>query len=230
MDFKKSRIIIFLIFFIYLPSSIFSVTISDAASLMEKKEYQKSIEILDSLITDNPEYAIAHLYRGYAYMMLEKYENALSDYKKADEISSTVDSLLGIQWALLASGKNDESIEVGKKILEIDPNSYYGKQRIADAYLEKKEYEIRLCTQSPPRSIKKCKLSMEKMQTYFGKLVFVNIILEIRTRQRNFFRKEINLRRNIKASSIRYRMRKAVTLILLLFLNILLIILKVLIF
>ncbi|MBP7281645.1 MAG: tetratricopeptide repeat protein [Leptospiraceae bacterium] len=131
-----------MIFFIYLPSSIFSVTISDAASLMEKKEYQKSIEILDSLITDNPEYAIAHLYRGYAYMMLEKYENALSDYKKADEISSTVDSLLGIQWALLASGKNDESIEVGKKILEIDPNSYYGKQRIADAYLEKKEYAV----------------------------------------------------------------------------------------
>ena len=142
MDFKKSKLIFFLLLAISNPLSIFSNSIADSIALMEKKEFGKSIEMLNFLIEDNPDYVTAYMYRGYAFMMTERYDKALSDYKKADELSSTIDSLLGVQWALLASGKYDESIEYGKKILEIDPFNYYAKQRIADAYLEKKEYNI----------------------------------------------------------------------------------------
>lgn len=105
-----------------------------------KQDYPKAIEQLDQLIKKYSDSAVTYMYRGYAYMMTEKYDNALADYKKADSINSTVDTLSGIQWALLSSGKNDESIAAGQKVLAIDPNNYYAKQRIADAYLEKKEY------------------------------------------------------------------------------------------
>lgn len=105
-----------------------------------KGDFNKTIELLTELIQKYPDSSMAYLYRGYAYMMTEKYDKALEDYKKADSIYSSVDSLAGIQWALLAMGKNDESIVAGEKVLAKEPNSYYAKQRIADAYLEKKEY------------------------------------------------------------------------------------------
>lgn len=105
-----------------------------------KGDYVKTIELLDQLIQKYPDSSMAYLYRGYAYMMTEKYDLALADYKKADSLYSSLDSLAGIQWALLAMGKNDESIAAGEKVLAIEPNSYIAKQRVADAYMEKKEY------------------------------------------------------------------------------------------
>lgn len=105
-----------------------------------KQDYPKSIELLDQLISKYPDSAATYMYRGYAHMMNGSYDKALADYKKADSIYSTIDTLSGIQWALLAMGKNDESIAAGQKVLALDPNNYYAKQRIGDAYLEKRIY------------------------------------------------------------------------------------------
>ncbi len=142
MDLKKIRVVGFFVFGFLLSNtnSIFSQTLAEAIGQMEKLDYKKSIEILDRVIEKNPDFVIAFTYRGYAYMMTEKYDRALADYKKADSISSSADTLSGIQWALLALGQNDESIATGQKILAIDSKNYYAKQRIGDAYLEKKEY------------------------------------------------------------------------------------------
>jgi len=139
MDFKKIRII-FLMLLFSISNSILADTINDATVLMKKQDYKGSIKVLNNIIKDNPEYAIAYTYRGYAFMMTEQYDKALFDYQKSDEISSTLDSKSGVQWALLAKGKYDESILAGNKILEQDPNNYYAETRIADAYLEKREY------------------------------------------------------------------------------------------
>lgn len=93
----------------------FSQTVAEAVGQMEKLNYKKSIETLDKVIKKNPDDVIAYSYRGYAYMMLNDFKSALADYKKADSISSTIDTLSGIQWALLANGKYDESISTGEK-------------------------------------------------------------------------------------------------------------------
>ena len=80
-----------------------------------KQDYPKAIEKLDELIKKYPDSGVTYMYRGYAYMMKAEYDKALADYKKADSINSTIDTLSGIQWALLASGKNDESIAFSRR-------------------------------------------------------------------------------------------------------------------
>ena len=140
MDFKKIRVVGVLVFLLWNTNSIFSQTVAEAVTQMEKLNYKKSIETLDKVIKKNPDDAIAYSYRGYAYMMTNDFKNALADYKKADSISSTIDTLSGIQWALLANGKYDESISTGESILKLDKDNYFAKFRMSEAYKAKQDY------------------------------------------------------------------------------------------
>jgi tetratricopeptide (TPR) repeat protein len=141
MDFNKIRSLVFSVFFIIATSSVFSEAVTDAIALIEKLEYKKSIEILDRLIKKNPSDALAYSYRAYSYMMIGDFSKAVADYKKMDSLFSTIDSMSGIQWALLADGKYDESIDVGNKILKKYPDNYNAKLRIAGALTQKLEYK-----------------------------------------------------------------------------------------
>ena len=47
-----------------------------------KQIIRKAIELLDQLLVKYPDNVMAYTYRGYAHMMTENYDLALSDYKK----------------------------------------------------------------------------------------------------------------------------------------------------
>lgn len=144
MDFKLKRfnlITIFVVLFFINILQITAETLSDAAVLMEKKEYESAIKILNKVIKENEGYAIAHMYLAYSYMMVNKPDKAYENYKIADNISSTPDSMAGKQWALLVMGKYEESIAAGNEILKTEPDNYFARQRIADANMELKKYD-----------------------------------------------------------------------------------------
>jgi tetratricopeptide (TPR) repeat protein len=140
MGLKKIRVIGVFVFLIWNSNSIFSQTVAEAVGQMEKLNYKKSIETLDKVIKKNPDDASAYAYRGYAYMMTNDFNKALADYKKADSINSNIDTLSGIQWALLASDKYDDSIATGEKILKLDKDNYYAMFRMSEAYKAKQDY------------------------------------------------------------------------------------------
>ncbi|TGN10867.1 tetratricopeptide repeat protein [Leptospira ilyithenensis] len=140
MDFKKQIIFVFLMIEIVFLPSLSAESITDAIQLMEKSEYQKSTFVLDTLVRQNPNDSVAWMYKGYANMMLGHYDFALTDYQTSYRIHPNLDSLSGIQWALLAMGKYKESIETGATILKDSPNNYYATLRTAEAYYTMQEY------------------------------------------------------------------------------------------
>lgn len=135
----KQLTVYILIFFVSFNAS--AKTVEEAYAQIEKGNTDTAVDILQKIIQKNPKNYAAHLTLGYAHMLKERYGKALESYRKADEINSTLDSLSGIQWALLALGQHDESIKTGEKILEKDPKNFYARYRIAESLFLQKKYD-----------------------------------------------------------------------------------------
>lgn len=109
--------------------------------LIEKKDYQEAIRILDSLVRREPDYVVGLNLMGYCQAQLGHPQKAEFYYRRSDTVSPNLDARLGIQKALLAQKRYDESIKAGIKALELNPESYWAYVRLGTAYSYKKDYQ-----------------------------------------------------------------------------------------
>ena len=99
------------------------------------KEFQRAIEL-------NPNYATAHHWYAWHLGLLGRYDDALAEMRKAenlDPLSLIIDSDLA--ELLLIAHSYDESIQQSRKTLELDPNFALAHNQLGQAYLQKQMYE-----------------------------------------------------------------------------------------
>ncbi|MCP5503456.1 MAG: tetratricopeptide repeat protein [Leptospiraceae bacterium] len=121
-------------------SNLFELN-AKANRFISENKCKDALEILQLIITKEPEHSIAYNRMAYCYAVLGEYDKSLEFYEKAYQISPNLDSLIGKQWVLLLKGKNSESVEVGKEALNLDGRNYWVLLRQAEAYYKMGEYQ-----------------------------------------------------------------------------------------
>lgn len=101
---------------------------------MAQANYAAAAETWQTIIKEEPEFAVAINNLAYCRMLLGEYDAAAGLYVKADAISQNLDSKAGVQWAHLAAGRPAESIPWGKAALGFDATNYWVKYRLALAH------------------------------------------------------------------------------------------------
>src|SRR5271154_4336128 len=99
------------------------------------KEFQRSIEL-------NPGYATAHHWYAWHLSLLGRYDEAIAEMRKAenlDPLSLIINTDLAELLALAHS--YDESIRQSLKTIEMDPSFALAHNQLAEAYLQKHMYE-----------------------------------------------------------------------------------------
>jgi TolB-like protein/DNA-binding winged helix-turn-helix (wHTH) protein/Flp pilus assembly protein TadD len=99
------------------------------------KEFRRAIEL-------NPGYATAHHWYAWHLALLRRYDEAIAEMKKAqnlDPLSLIIDADLAELLALAHS--YDESIIQSRKAIEMDPNFALAHNQLAQAYLQKQMNE-----------------------------------------------------------------------------------------
>jgi TolB-like protein/DNA-binding winged helix-turn-helix (wHTH) protein/Tfp pilus assembly protein PilF len=99
------------------------------------KEFRRAIEL-------NPGYATAHHWYAWHLALLRRYDEAIAEMKKAqnlDPLSLIIDADLAELLALANS--YDESIVQSRKAIEMDPNFALAHNQLALAYLQKHRNE-----------------------------------------------------------------------------------------
>src|ERR1700756_3558218 len=99
------------------------------------KEFQRAIEL-------NPNYATAHHWYAWHLGLLGRYDDALAEMRKAenlDPLSLIINSDLA--ELLVVAHSYDESIQQSRKTIEMDPNFALAHNQLAQAYLQKHLYD-----------------------------------------------------------------------------------------
>jgi TolB-like protein/DNA-binding winged helix-turn-helix (wHTH) protein/tetratricopeptide (TPR) repeat protein len=99
------------------------------------REFQRAIEL-------NPGYATAHHWYAWHLSLLGRFDEAISEMRKAENldplsliINADLAELLGLAHSY------DESIQQSRKTIEMDPNFALAHNQLAQAYLQKHMYE-----------------------------------------------------------------------------------------
>lgn len=113
----------------------------EAVKLLDNKEYDKSLELLNKAISQNPNNADAYYYRASIYDAQSKAQLAIDNYKKSLEFNKNQDVtyyLIAIDYENL--NKPKEALGYYKKFLEVykkdDEYSQYVKARIPEIEAE----------------------------------------------------------------------------------------------
>jgi TolB-like protein/Tfp pilus assembly protein PilF len=99
------------------------------------KEFRRAIEL-------NPGYATAHHWYAWHLSLLGRYDEAIAEMRKAenlDPLSLIINSDLA--ELLVLAHSFDESIEQSRKTIEMDPNFALAHNQLAQAYLQKHMYD-----------------------------------------------------------------------------------------
>ncbi len=99
------------------------------------KEFQRAIEL-------KPGYATAHHWYAWHLSMLGRYDEAIAEMRKAenlDPLSLIINSDLA--ELLVIAHSYDESIRQSRKTIEMDPNFALAHNQLAQAYLQKHMYD-----------------------------------------------------------------------------------------
>ncbi len=99
------------------------------------KEFQRAIEL-------NPGYATAHHWYAWHLSLLGRYDEALAEMKKAqnlDPLSLIINADLA--EVLVLAHSYDDSIQQSRKTIEMDPNFAMAHNQLAQAYLQKHMYD-----------------------------------------------------------------------------------------
>jgi TolB-like protein/DNA-binding winged helix-turn-helix (wHTH) protein/Flp pilus assembly protein TadD len=99
------------------------------------KEFQRAIEL-------NPGYATAHHWYAWHLSLLGRYDEAVAEMKKAenlDPLSLIINADLG--ELLVLADSYDESIQQSRKTIEMDPNFALAHNQLGQAYLQKHVYD-----------------------------------------------------------------------------------------
>jgi TolB-like protein/DNA-binding winged helix-turn-helix (wHTH) protein/Tfp pilus assembly protein PilF len=99
------------------------------------KEFQRAIEL-------NPGYATAHHWYAWHLSLLNRYDEAIAEMRKAqnlDPLSLIINADLA--ELLVLAHSYDESIRQSRKTIEMDPNFALAHNQLAQAYLQKHMYD-----------------------------------------------------------------------------------------
>jgi TolB-like protein/DNA-binding winged helix-turn-helix (wHTH) protein/Flp pilus assembly protein TadD len=95
------------------------------------KEFQRAIEL-------NPGYATAHHWYAWHLSLLGRYDEAIAEMRKAENLDP-LSLIINADLAelLVLAHSSDESIEQSRKTIEMDPNFALAHNQLAQAYLQK---------------------------------------------------------------------------------------------
>jgi TolB-like protein/DNA-binding winged helix-turn-helix (wHTH) protein/Tfp pilus assembly protein PilF len=95
------------------------------------KEFQRAIEL-------NPGYATAHHWYAWHLSLLGRYDEAIGEMKKAENLDP-LSLIINADLAeiLVLAHSYDESIQQSRKTIELDPNFALAHNQLAQAYLQK---------------------------------------------------------------------------------------------
>ena len=99
------------------------------------KEFRRGIEL-------TPGYATAHHWYAWHLSLLGRYDEAIAEMKKAENLDP-LSLIINADLAelLVLAHANDESIEQSRKTIEMDPNFALAHNQLAQAYLQKHLYD-----------------------------------------------------------------------------------------
>ena len=99
------------------------------------KEYQRAIEL-------NPGYATAHHWYAWHLSLLGRYDEAIAEMRKAENLDP-LSLIINADLAelLVLAHSDDESIRQSRKTIEMDPNFALAHNQLAQAYLQKQMYD-----------------------------------------------------------------------------------------
>lgn len=114
-----------------------SIALEKAIALFDAQDYDKSLALINQILSTNNQDAYALYYRGMIYDTKKKYNEAITDYKRAINISPDlciVNYLIGVDYDTLGQYKNAVSYykEFTAKYTEADDFKKYADQRIVD--------------------------------------------------------------------------------------------------
>jgi len=99
------------------------------------KEFQRAIEL-------NPGYATAHHWYAWHLSLLGRYDEAIAEMRKAENLDP-LSLIINADLAelLVLAHSDDESIRQSRKTIEMDPNFALAHNQLAQAYLQKQMYD-----------------------------------------------------------------------------------------
>jgi TolB-like protein/DNA-binding winged helix-turn-helix (wHTH) protein/Tfp pilus assembly protein PilF len=99
------------------------------------KEFRRAIEL-------NPGYATAHHWYAWHLSLLGRYDEAIAEMRKAENLDP-LSLIINADLAelLLLAHSYDESIRQSRKTIEMDPNFALAHNQLAQAYLQKHMYD-----------------------------------------------------------------------------------------
>jgi len=99
------------------------------------KEFRRAIEL-------NPGYATAHHWYAWHLSLLGRYDEAISEMRKAENLDP-LSLIINADLAelLVLAHSYDESIRQSRKTIEMDPNFALAHNQLAQAYLQKHMYD-----------------------------------------------------------------------------------------
>jgi TolB-like protein/DNA-binding winged helix-turn-helix (wHTH) protein/Flp pilus assembly protein TadD len=99
------------------------------------KEFQRAIEL-------NPGYATAHHWYAWHLSLLGRYDEAIAEMRKAENVDP-LSLIINADLAelLVLAHSDDESIRQSRKTIEMDPNFALAHNQLAQAYLQKHMYD-----------------------------------------------------------------------------------------
>lgn len=114
-----------------------SIALEKAIAMFDAQDYDKSLELINQILSANNQDAYALYYRGMIYDTKKKYNEAIADYKRAINISPDlciVNYLIGVDYDTLGQYKNAVGYYKAftSKYTEDDDFKKYADQRIAD--------------------------------------------------------------------------------------------------
>ena len=99
------------------------------------KEFRRAIEL-------NPGYATAHHWYAWHLSLLGRYDEAIAEMKKAENLDP-LSLIINADLAelLVLAHRYDESIRQSRKTIEMDPNFALAHNQLAQAYLQEHRYD-----------------------------------------------------------------------------------------
>ena len=99
------------------------------------KEFQRAIEL-------NPGYATAHHWYAWHLSLLGRYDEAIAEMRKAENLDP-LSLIINADLAelLVLAHSDDDSIRQSRKTIEMDPNFALAHNQLAQAYLQKQMYD-----------------------------------------------------------------------------------------
>ncbi len=106
------------------------------------RDFNTCAQLLEQVVSKDPNYKIAWSYLGYAYNSLGKYDKAETALRKAIALNPTdAFSYNNLGQALLGQKKYDEAIPQFQKQIELNPRDQWAHTNLGRLYVQQQQYE-----------------------------------------------------------------------------------------